>query len=288
MIDAEPHLARLRQATDFDTAFAAVKDFVADAGPEQAQAQAQAWCASPEWQVQAAGLDVLGVVALNHAAAAHVLLEQVLRVAAEGNSEDLRWSATHALSSATAPDDAVQGQILAQLLRFQDDRDGDVRWQVVAALPGLAGEQPEATHPAVEALIRRLADPDGQVRDWAAFGLGLLDEVDSPEIRQALLGLLDDPEGDTAGEAAVALALRHEPGVLPVVLTELDKDNVGNLWVEAASELADPRLLPALLRLQAQDWARDDPRGHLLAEAIDRVTPHAFNPARPDQDPGPT
>jgi HEAT repeat protein len=182
----------------------------------------------------------------------------------------------------------VQGQLLAQLLRFEDDPDGDVRWQVVVGLPGLAGEQPAATHPAVEALVRRLADPDSQVRDWAAFGLGLLDETDSPEIRQALLELLNDPEGDTAGEAAVALALRHDPRVLPVVLAELAHDDVGNLWVEAAGALADPRLLPALLRLQAHDWARHDPLGHLLAEAIDRVSPRPSSPARPDHDPGRT
>ncbi len=76
MVDAEAHLARLRQAADFDTAFAAVKAFVTDAGPDRALVAAQQWCAAPEWQVQAAGLDVLAVLALDHRAAVPVLLER--------------------------------------------------------------------------------------------------------------------------------------------------------------------------------------------------------------------
>ncbi len=255
---------------------AAAEAFIAQARPSRALAQARQWCASPDWRVQAAGLDVLAALVEDHPQAVPALLEHAEWVAATGNSEDLRWSAAHALTVAAEPGSDWAEQLLAQLLRFETDEDGDVRWQVVLGLPDLAGERPDPTHPAVEALVLRLRDPDPEVRDWAAFGLVLVDDADSPPIRDALLEVLNDSEHDTAGEAAVALARRHDPRVLPVVLTQLSQADVGNLWVKAAAELADPALLPALHRLQADGWDRHDVRGHLLGEALDRV------PCRPD------
>lgn len=137
-------------------------------------------------------------------------------------------------------------------LEFQDDPDPDVRWQVILVLPDLAVPEQVDDDVATAALVRRLSDPDGGVRDWAAFGVGLL-RADSPEIRACLLDLLRRPEEDAAGEAAVALAQLAEPAVLPAVLAQLDVPDVGNLWVQAAAALGDPSLLPVLQRLAHQD-----------------------------------
>jgi HEAT repeat protein len=125
----------------------------------------------------------------------------------------------------------------------------------------LAGQSPGPSHPAVGALLRFFRDEDPEVRDWAAFGIGLC-EVDGPAIREGLPLLTADPEGDTAGEAGSALAALGDTRVLPVVLERLTRDDVGNLWLEAAAALPDPALLPALRELQATGWFDDDPLGH--------------------------
>jgi HEAT repeat protein len=146
------------------------------------------------------------------------------------------------------------------------DPDAGIRLEVAQALPSVLGDPPLPE--AVEALTTLMADADEHVRDWATFGLGSLVDVDSDPIRQALQVRLDDPGGDTAGEALVGLARRGDPHAVARVLALLDGDDVGNLTVEAAGELADRSLLPSLERLKASGWAESDPRGWLLQEAI--------------------
>ena len=50
------------------------------------------------------------------------------------------------------------------------------------------------------------------------------------------------------------------------------REDVGDLWVEAAGELADPELLPLLEQLRERGWEEDEEvaRPHVLAEAIER------------------
>ena len=122
-------------------------------------------------------------------------------------------------------------------------------------------------------LVDALSGEDEDLRAWAAFGLGQMG-VDSQAIRDALLEQLHDVAGagaGAAGEAAVALAKRKDPRVLPVLREHLADLQAGNLWVEAAGELGDPCLLPELRVLAADGWAEDDGRGHLLPEMIDRL-----------------
>jgi hypothetical protein len=57
----------------------------------------------------------------------------------------------------------------------------------------------------------------------------------------------------------VGLARRGDPRVFPLLVDRLADSDVGNLIVEAAAELADPRLLPALRKLQAAGWQQTDP-----------------------------
>jgi HEAT repeat protein len=141
----------------------------------------------------------------------------------------------------------------------------EVRFAVAFVLPGLAGEPPDPT--VINALIRLTADDDPDVRDWATFGLGTQLDEDSEAIRDALAQRLDDPVGDTAGEALLGLARRHDPRALPALLAHLD-DNPGNLIVEAAAELGAPEALPALVRLRAEGWSLDEPQPDILEDAI--------------------
>jgi HEAT repeat protein len=152
----------------------------------------------------------------------------------------LRRAVANAL--ACIVDDA---RVLGPLLRFARDEDSVVRWQVARGIPvGIDPLPPEA----VQTLTVMLHDEDSDVRDWAAFALGVR-ENDNPELRDALARLLFDADEDTAAEAAYALALRKDPRVLPVLERALAQPT-GRLYFEAAAALADPKLLPTLRKLR--------------------------------------
>lgn len=130
-------------------------------------------------------------------------------------------------------------------------------------------------NPATRALIARLADPDPIVRDAAAFVLGEQWDVDDPNLRAGLRGLLHEPDTDEAypaAEAAFGLARRADPEVHTVIAERLRHPTVGALWLRAAGELGDPRLLPALVQLRAPDNEPADPWVAHLEEAIRRCT----------------
>jgi HEAT repeat protein len=144
------------------------------------------------------------------------------------------------------------------LLRWAHCPDAAIRYGVVF---GLLGQEDER---AIQTLIELSSDADEDVRDWATCGLGTMSQTDTPALRAALVARLNDPHDDTRAEALVGLARRRDERVVPYVLRELESDCVGTLTVEAAKNLADPRLHAALLALQ--EWWDVDPK--LLEGAI--------------------
>ena len=139
----------------------------------------------------------------------------------------------------------------------------NIRWRVAWALPIPNTLHPDTDQSTLDTLLRLCADPEPRVRDWATFSLSLTDE-DSPQIREALLARLNDPDFDTRSEAAVGLAKRKEERGIEPLVGYLKSDRVGELFVEAAEMYADPRLKPALVALQK--WWDINP--DLLARAI--------------------
>jgi len=217
-------------------------------------------CSASDARSRQLGLDILAQLGYE---AGRPFLEDVLRIATQlaGDSDvAVRQAAISALGH--------QGDVraLPTLLRHQFDSDPNVRWAVAAAIPFVVSAPAETA--AVAALVALTRDVDSDVRDWATFGIGSLLDVDGNEIRQALTERLDDPDRDTAGEALVGLARRRDIGIVERVSELLANPKVGNLIVEAAGELADPRLLPGLERLQEAGWPKGDPRGGLLETAI--------------------
>jgi HEAT repeat protein len=205
---------------------------------------ARAFWAEPEEPVRALGFDLLAVQA--HRFDWHVapLIEAADAVPLEGMARaglKLRRAAANAL--ACVVDD---GRVLGPLLRFARDEDAVVRWQVARGIPVGVDPLPQQ---AVDILTSMLRDEDSDVRDWAAFALGVR-ENDTPELRDALAHLLFDADDDTAAEAAYALARRKDMRVLPVLERVLKQPAVGRLYFEAAAALGDPALLPALLELR--------------------------------------
>ena len=214
---------------------------------------------SNDLQEQIVGLDILAQVGY---AADRPFRDETLPVVLEA-CDDGRWEVLDSAIAALGHLADVRG--LAGVLRHASHPSAEVRLAVAMALPLVAGEWPDPE--LVAALIRLGEDIDGDVRDWATMGLGVMLEVDSLAIRDALAARLDDPEGDTAGEALLGLALRKDPRVLAPLLAWLD-DQPGNLIVEAAAAFGSPEALPALLRLKKEGWETGETRPAVLDEAI--------------------
>ena len=168
-------------------------------------------------------------------------------------------------SAITALGHVADSRGLAAVLAHAAHPDGMVRFAVAAALPLVAGDPPAGE--AVAVLAQLSADPDPEVRDWATFGLGSQLGADTALVREALAARLHDPEGDSAGEALLGLALRCDPRALPALLSWLE-DSPGNLIIEAAAALGSPAALPALQQLKLDGWQQADPRPWLLDAAI--------------------
>ena len=141
--------------------------------------------------------------------------------------------------------------------------DPDVRYGVAFALMGHEDRQ------ALETLAELTRDPEAHVRDWATFALGSQAEMDTPELREALVSRLADEDDDTRCEALIGLARRGDRRVLTALRRELGSGFVGSLAVEAAALIGDPELHPALSALR--NWWDIDEGS--LEEAIRACSP---------------
>ncbi|RKH69803.1 HEAT repeat domain-containing protein [Corallococcus aberystwythensis] len=152
---------------------------------------------------------------------------------------------------------------VAALQPFEDHPDADVRMGVVM------GMAPHRTPAAIQTLIHLSRDRDEDVRNWATFSLGsLAEEVDTPELRDALFDRLTESDAELRGEALVGLALRKDPRVLEPLRRELEGNTVIILAVEAAQALEDVSLLPLLLPLRDGPGEADSFFRAVLEEAI--------------------
>lgn len=129
---------------------------------------------------------------------------------------------------------------IPQLLELRDPADEQVRHGVVH---GLSYHDDEA---AIAGLIELSRDEDTSVRNWATFGLGRLTDADTPEIRTALLGRLEDSDPEIRGEALVGLAARGDRRAMPALRSEFEGNLQGTWPLEAAAEFRDPTLRPLI------------------------------------------
>jgi len=105
----------------------------------------------------------------------------------------------------------------------------DVRFAVACALGNFANDLSAA-----DGLLALMQDEDEDVRDWATFGLGVLGDLDSKEIRDALCQRMTDPDEDVREESLVGLGKRKDLRALHPLLAELNKPNVSERVKEAA------------------------------------------------------
>lgn len=114
------------------------------------------------------------------------------------------------------------------LIKLKNHPDAEVRFGVVF---GLLGHEDDL---AIQTLLAFLQDTDEKVRDYANFGLALQIDTDTPEIRDALLKNLDDPNEDVHYEAFEGLAIRKDKRIVARAIDELISGKI-----EYGSSLAD-------------------------------------------------
>jgi HEAT repeat protein len=114
--------------------------------------------------------------------------------------------------------------------RHQGHSSAEVREAVAFAL----GQYPNDTQ-SIAGLIALTADSCPDVRDWASFGLGVLGDADTPEIRGALAARLSDTNQDAREEALVGLAKRQDQQALPSLMELLKGPAPSSRVMEAAA-----------------------------------------------------
>lgn len=114
--------------------------------------------------------------------------------------------------------------------KYQAHPDFGVRYATTCTL----GSYPNDAE-SIAALLTLTNDADPDVRDWATFGLGVLGDADTPEIRDALATRLSDTNQDAREEAIVGLAKRQDRRTLPSLLELLKEPAPSSRVIEAAA-----------------------------------------------------
>ncbi len=94
-------------------------------------------------------------------------------------------------------------------------------------------------------LIGMTRDPDRANRDWATLLLAQL-ELDTKEVRDALLAAATDDDEYVRGEAILGLAQRDPSIALPLIHAALQEQIVCLQIFEAAAVVAHPSLIESL------------------------------------------
>jgi HEAT repeat protein len=177
--------------------------------------------------------DILGQLGWDERTCLEESLDVLLNLLDDSDSRVVAHAAT-ALGFRNHP------RAIPRLLRQLSDTDAGVRLGVVHGLS--THNDPDA----VGGLIRLTVDDDRDVRDWATFGLGTLTDVDTPELRGALLARMFEDDDEIRGEALIGLARRRDPNALALVRDALNRPFAGDWPIEAAELLADTTLYSAL------------------------------------------
>jgi HEAT repeat protein len=132
---------------------------------------------------------------------------------------------------------------LSHLLKFATHQDQRIRFEVAIAL----GRYSETD--SIDALLRLATDQSDDVRNWATFGIGSMQDADNPKIRDLLWANLQDKDEDVRSEALVGLAYRKDERIIPVLLELLDT-NCRVFELDAAEIIASPLLLARLTAIK--------------------------------------
>lgn len=189
--------------------------------------KATEWCASQEPLVRARGLDILAQIGKTTDHPSNAFPEESFSIVASvlGGEQEIQPldSAIAALGHLDNP----AGVPL--IILYKSHPHSNIRFSVACALGSFPNDSRSA-----DCLLLLMEDADEEVRDWATFGLGVLGDLDSSDIRDALLQRLSDSNEDVRHEAIAALGKRRDQRVLPSLLAALEEPPVAVPVIEAA------------------------------------------------------
>jgi HEAT repeat protein len=196
-------------------------------GTREIFVRAAEWCNSENPLLRARGADVLSQLGKTWEHRSNSFPEEAYLVVStllQREKEQLP------LNSAIAALGHIQNpQAIPFIVEYRNHLSPKIRFTVACAL----GNFPN--HPgAMETLLTLTQDADDDVRDWATFGLGVLSDSDSPEIRDALFRRVSDSNEDVREEAMVGLSKRTDPKVLPHLIAALEQPRMTDRVRESA------------------------------------------------------
>jgi len=237
---------------DEDRAWDAIAVLYLRASPDTLEAARQL-CASADSHARRVGADILGQLGISERE--KLFQEEAVATLLDMLEGEQDPQALHSI--AVALGHRHDPRAIRPLARLKNHPDFRVREGVVHGIMAYEDDLAIAT------LIELSDDPESLVRDWAAFSLGAQIKTDTPDIRAALLARTTDEDVDIRAEAILGLAKRYDERAVEILIPLLrsdifwddttESDYFRTLELEAAEELADPHLLPALEQLR-QDW----------------------------------
>jgi HEAT repeat protein len=226
----EMFAATLSGDYDSDAPWEAVRE-LHKLGSHEIFDQAAAWCNSHEPLRRARGADVLAQIGTTEHRSdtfrdkSFAVISSML-----GRETELLplLAAIHALGHIRDP------RAVSLVVQFRSHEAEDVRFAVACTLGNFANDPV-----AVAVLIQLTNDADPDVRDWATFGIGSQSELDSAELREALVRNLDDSFDNVRQEAIVGLANRTDLRVLAALLSGLESPGAPSIIIEAAGTMLE-------------------------------------------------
>ncbi|ATB31048.1 HEAT repeat domain-containing protein [Melittangium boletus] len=234
----------LQGEEDDDEAWDAIR-VLHDRGTREVLDAAARLMGSSDTKARSRGADILGQLGMDEDAFHEERLRLLVALVRQEREPCVLDSAVSALGFL---DDA---RVVPDLVKLKAHPSEEVRRSVARSMP------PAATSEGIAALIELSADANRDVRNWATFSLGSVCEADTPEVREALLRRVSETDLEIQGEALLGLAARKAPQVLEPLLAALAARTVSVLAVEAALELLDPRVYPALITLRDREGQAD-------------------------------
>lgn len=196
-------------------------------GTREVFERAAEWCESNDPLSRARGADVLAQLGKTADNPKNSFPEEAYSIVA-GLVQ--RETEPRPLSSAIAALGHINNPVAIPLIAsFHSHPSAEVRFDVAFALGCFPNDALS-----VSILLKLTQDSDEDVRDWATFGLGVLGDSDSAEIRDALVLRLSDADEDVREEAMVGLAKRRDQRALSALLSGLRESAMTSRVVEAA------------------------------------------------------
>ena len=194
--------------------------------------RAAEWCTATDLLRRARGADILAQIGKTAEHPTTLYAEESFPILVAMSAGEPEWQP---LSSAIAALGHLENPAAIPLLCQHSHHTNEaVRFHVACALGCFPNDENGAA-----TMLELMSDTDSDVRDWATFGLGVLGDLDTPRIREALFLNLSDSDNDVREEAMAGLAKRHDLRVLQPLLAELSAGDPSVCLIEAAESLLD-------------------------------------------------